>query len=133
MESLIDKNETRLNNINKNIFIVLSDIIGNDTQHNYICIKSNDNSNLNIQIIDEDDLKDTNLNINTIEKNYNKNNNLNLNLIFENNNNNCSNHIIENKENKNIININQLYSNIKKNNSIPPIELRLMTPLDQSN
>lgn len=133
MESLIDKNETRLKDINKNIFIVLSDIIGNDTHHNYICIKSNDNSNLNIQIIDEDDLKGTNLNINTIEENYNKNNNLNLNLVFENNNNNCSNHIIENKENQNIININQLYSNIKKYNSIPPIELRLMTPLDQSN
>jgi len=142
VQNLIDKTEETLKNINKSVFIVYSDIIGNDTEHNYICIKSNDNSNLNIEIIDEDDLKSKDFNINTLEENINKNDNLNMNLMFENNNHNSPNNYLdpilydknqENKENKDIININQLYSKIMKGNSFPPIELSLMSPLDQSN
>jgi len=62
--------------------------------------------------------------------------------MFENNNHNCPNNYLdpilydknqENKENKDIININQLYSKIMKKNSFPPIELNLISPLDQSN
>lgn len=78
VEYLKDKMEKRLTKINKNLFSTNDDILELDNNSNYICIKTNDNTELNIKIIDEEDLENKNININTLEERIKKDYNLNM-------------------------------------------------------
>ena len=78
VEYLKDKMEKRLTKINKNLFSTNDDILELDNNSNYICIKTNDNTELNIKIIDEEDLENENININTLEERIKKDYNLNM-------------------------------------------------------
>ena len=78
VEYLKDKMEKRLTKINKNLFSTNDDILELDNNSNYICIKTNDNTELNIKIIDEEDLENKKININTLEERIKKDYNLNM-------------------------------------------------------
>ena len=78
VEYLKDKMEKRLTKINKNLFSTNDDILELDNNSNYICIKINDNTELNIKIIDEEDLENKKININTLEERIKKDYNLNM-------------------------------------------------------
>lgn len=85
IDYLIDKMEKRLKKINKNLFLTNDDILDLDNNSNYICIKTNDNTELNIKIIDEDDFQNKNIYINLLGERIKKDYNLNMSLIFNNN------------------------------------------------
>ncbi len=132
VDEMINITEKILEKMDKHAYILPDDIIGNDKSHNYIGIKSNDEISPNIRIIDEDDLENKNMNMNTLEKIIKENLNLKMHLNFDNNNNNFSNDYFEKMLfNENQDNKDQLCPNILKDNSFPPIELRLMSPQDR--
>lgn len=138
VNKMIDETEMRLNEMNKRIFINSNDIIGNDKYHNYIGIKSSDDISPIIRVINEEDIKNMNLDINSLEEKINEKLDLKINLDFENNNNNDypkeysdQYSYDENHDSKNIMNINEVYSNFTKDNIFPPIELFLMSPQDR--
>ena len=133
VNKMIDETDNILKKINRNIFILSSDIIGNDKYHSYIGIKSNDDTSPNIKIINEEDLENKDLNMNNLEELIKKNMNLKVHLnVVENNNNNHFNDYSDKMLYKdNPDNKTQLYSNIIKDNPFPPIELCLMSPQDR--
>lgn len=132
VNKMIAETDNILKKINSHIFILYSDIIGNDKNHSYIGIKSNDDTSPNIKIINEEDLENKDLNMNNLEELIKKNLNLKIHLIVDNNNNDHFNDYSDkmlysdNPDNKT-----QLYSNIIKDNPFPPIELCLMSPQDR--
>lgn len=120
VNKMIRETDNILKKINKHIFILPSDIIGNDKYHNYIVIKSDDDTSPNIKIINEDDSEDNDLN-NYIHEELTKED-------LKNNNNNYINDYSDKMlYNDNRDNKTQLQSNIIKDNPLPPMELFLIS------
>ena len=120
VNKMIRETDNILKKINKHIFILPSDIIGNDKYHNYIVIKSDDDTSPNIKIINEDDSEDNDLN-NYIHEELTKED------LKNNNNNHINDYSDKMLYNDNRDNKTQLQSNIIKDNPLPPMELFLIS------
>ena len=115
VDKLISIAEDNLNKINKNLFLTYDNIKGGDKFHNYIALKSNEETNPDIIILNEDDLKKNYLDINHLNENCFINNNVNINMkknIINNNLNNDINQMSYKKSQEN----NEIISSI--NNSL---------------